>query len=182
MPLKYLSNFWRFRDLPLINCEIELDLSWSKESIISEISKTAAVAANPPNPAREVTERNSSTFQENNIKLYVLVFTLSKNDNIKFLENIKQGFTRTISWNKQRCEITIQPKNNNLDYLIDPTFININRLFVLLTNKRLSFNKCYVQLVEIKNFNALIDTTLLSEIFAGRKFRGFAMFSANREI
>ena len=45
--------------------------------------------------------------------------------------NIKQGFKRTISWNKYRSEITIQPKNNNLDYLIDPAFRNINRLFVL---------------------------------------------------
>ena len=64
-------------------------------------------------------------------KLYVPVFTLSINDNIKFLENIKQGFKRTISWNNYRSEITAQPKNNNLDYLIDPTFRNINRLFVL---------------------------------------------------
>ena len=39
-------------------------------------------------------------------KLYVPVFTLSINDNIKFLENIKQGFKRTISWNKYRSEIT----------------------------------------------------------------------------
>ena len=38
VPLKYLSNFWRSHDLPLINCEIELDLSWSTECITSEIS------------------------------------------------------------------------------------------------------------------------------------------------
>ena len=53
-------------------------------------------------------------------KLYAPVVTLSVNDNIKFLENIKQGFKRTISWNKYRSEITTQTKNNNLDYL---TFI-----------------------------------------------------------
>ena len=53
-----------------------------------------------------------------NTKLYAPVVTLSINDNIKFLENIKQGFKRTISWNKYSSEITIQPKNNNLDYLI----------------------------------------------------------------
>ena len=45
-------------------------------------------------------------------KLYVSV------DNIKFLQNLKQKFKRTISWNKYRSEITTQPKNNNLDYLI----------------------------------------------------------------
>ena len=57
---------------------------------------------------------------------------MSINDNIKFLENIKQGFKRTISWNKYKSEITTQPKNNSLDYLIDPTFRNINRLPVFL--------------------------------------------------
>ena len=64
-------------------------------------------------------------------KLYVPVVALFIDDNIKFLENIKQGFKRTVSWNKYRSEITTQTKNNNLDYLIDQTFRNINRLFVL---------------------------------------------------
>ena len=68
-------------------------------------------------------------------KLYLPVVTLPINDNIKLLENIKQGFKRTISWNKYRSETTTQPKNNNLDYLIDPTFRNINRLFVLSFRK-----------------------------------------------
>ena len=48
-------------------------------------------------------------------KLYVSVVTLSRKDNIKFLENIKQGFKRTISWSNNRSEITTQPKNNILD-------------------------------------------------------------------
>ena len=64
-------------------------------------------------------------------KRYVPVVTLFINDNIKFLENIKQRFKRAISWDKYRSEITTQPRNNNLDYLIDPKFRNINRLFVL---------------------------------------------------
>ena len=76
------------------------------------------------------TTTTSATFQINNAKIYVPVVTFSVNDNIKFLENIKQVFKRTISWNKYRPEITTQTKNNNLDYLIDPTFRNINRLFV----------------------------------------------------
>ena len=80
---------------------------------------------------REVaTSTSSATFQINNAKLYVPLVTLLINDNIKFLENIKQGFKRTISWNKYRSEITTKPDNDNLDYLIDPTFRNINRLFV----------------------------------------------------
>ena len=91
---------------------------------------------------------------------------MSINDNIKFLENIKQGFTRTISWNKYRPEIATQPKNNNLDYLIDPTFRNINRLFVLSFKNdnndptRDSFDQYYMRLVEIKDFNALITNKL----------------------
>ena len=36
IPLKYLSNFWRLLDLPLINCEIELDLSWTKDCVLIE--------------------------------------------------------------------------------------------------------------------------------------------------
>ena len=85
-------------------------------------------------------------------------------DNIKFLEKIKQGFKRTISWNKYRSEITAQPKNNNLDYLIDPTFQNMNRLLALSFKnnnndpRRDSFGKYYMPLVEIKDFNALIDS------------------------
>ena len=57
--------------------------------------------------------------------------TLSISDNIKFLENIKQGFPTKISWNKYRSEIRARPKNNKFDYMIDPMFKNISRLFVL---------------------------------------------------
>ena len=96
-------------------------------------------------------------------KLYVSVVTLSINDNIKFLENIKQGFKRTIYWNKYRSEITTQPKNNNLDYLGDPTFRNTIKLFALSFKNdnddptRYYFNKYHMPLVEKKDFNALID-------------------------
>ena len=95
--------------------------------------------------------------------MYVSVVTLSINDNIKFLENIMQAFKRTISWNKYRSKIKTQPKTNNLDRLIDPTFININRLFVLLFKNgnddptRNSFDRYDVPFVEIKDFDALID-------------------------
>ena len=56
---------------------------------------------------------------------------MTKEDDIKLLEQLKSGFKRTIKWNKFRSEMTIQPKNNKLNYLIDPTFMNISRLFVL---------------------------------------------------
>ena len=89
-------------------------------------------------------------------KRHVPVVTLPINDNNKILENIKQGFKRTNSWNKYRCEITTQPKSNNSDYLIDPTFININRLIVVSFKNgnddptRDSFEIYYMPLVKIK--------------------------------
>ena len=88
---------------------------------------------------------------------------MSVNDNIEFLENIKQGCKWTISWDKYISELTAQHKNNNLDYLIYPTFWSINRLFVLSfkngndDNTRDSFDKYFVPLVEVKDFIALID-------------------------
>ena len=130
-----------------INCEIELNLKWTKNCVLLEEDDNII----------------GVSFAITSTKLYAQVVTLSINDNIKFLENINQGFKRTISWNKYRSEITEQPKNNNLDYLIDPTFSNINRLFVLSfkngdndpTMKYLY--KYYMPLVEIKDFNVLID-------------------------
>ena len=90
--------------------------------------------------------------------IYVPVFTLSINGNIKFyLENIKQGFKRTISWNEYRFEI------NNQIIIIDPTFRNINRFFVLSFKDgdndpiRDSFEKYCMSLIEVKDLNPLID-------------------------
>ena len=146
-----------FLDLPLINWEVEPDLSWSKKFIISEILIILRVAGNPNAnpPALDVVaiQTTGATFQINNAKLYVPVVTLSINDNINVLENTKQGFKRTIYKNKYRFETTTQPKNNNLDYLIDPTFRNINRLFVPSFKNGNddptwnSFDKYYMQLV-----------------------------------
>ena len=91
VPLKDLSPFWGFLDLLLINSKIELDMTWSKYCIISEISVTPAIAGNPKaNPlltAMEKKQTNGATFQINNKKFYVPIVTLSIKDNIKFLEN-----------------------------------------------------------------------------------------------
>ena len=95
----------------IYHCKIELDLSWAKECIISEISIAPGIASNPRAnpPAQTVAARqtNGATFQINSAKLYVPVITMSINDDIKFLESTKQGFKRTISWNKYRFEITL---------------------------------------------------------------------------
>ena len=108
------------------------------------------------------------TFKITDTKLYVPVVTLSKENDAKLLEQLKTGFKRTIKWNKYRSQMTIQPQNNNLNYLIDPTFTNVNRLFVLSFQRiagennttkdyRDSFSDQYVPNVEIKDSNVLID-------------------------
>ena len=82
-------------------------------------------------------------------------------NNIKFLEHSKQGLRRKVCSNKCRSQITTQPKNNNLDCMIDPTFKNTNRLFVLSFENgdnhpaRNSSDKYYMPLNEIEGFNAL---------------------------
>ena len=61
--------------------------------------------------------------------------------------------------------MTVQPQNNNLNYLIDPTFTNVNRLFVLSFQRiagenntiKDSFSRYYVPNARIKDFNILID-------------------------
>ena len=76
--------------------------------------------------------------------MYVPVVTLSAENDNKLLEQLKTGFKRTIKWNKYRSEMSNQTKNNNLDYLIDPSFTNVNRLFVLTfenEDDRTSFSK-----------------------------------------
>ena len=137
-------------------------MSWSRYCETSDVSRTSRAVDNPPTQ-QMATQTTSATFQINNAKVYVPAVTLSINDNIKVLENIKQGFKRIISWNKYRSEITTQTKNTNLDYLIDPTRTrNINRLFVLSFKNgnddptRNTFDKYYMPLVEIKDFTALI--------------------------
>ena len=117
-PLKYLSNFTRSLDLSLINCEVESNLWWVKNYVISEKLNTlqgvADSNANPPILTTKETLTNRATFQINNTDLYVVIVTLSINDNIKFLESIKQRFKRKISWNKYRSEPKQQ--GNLLDY------------------------------------------------------------------
>ena len=78
-PLKYVSNFWRSPDLPLIDCEIEIDLSWSKKCMIPEISIIPRILAN----------LNANPPVQEAAVIYFPLVTLFIEDNIKFLENIK---------------------------------------------------------------------------------------------
>ena len=83
VPLKYLSNFYRTLEMPLINCEINLVLIWSAKCVISS---NAVVI----------------TFVINNTKLHVPVVTLSTQNNAKLLQQMKSGFKRIIIWNKDQ--------------------------------------------------------------------------------
>ena len=92
----------------MINHETELDLSWSKDCTMSKTLNNAKVPAN--SDASEHTEGSTTdaTFEINSAKLYFPVVTLSINVNIKFFENLNQGFKRIVSWNKYGSEITAQ--------------------------------------------------------------------------
>ena len=81
VPLKYLSNLWRTLEMPLINCEVNLILTWSKDCVITNSEGEGKLA---------ITET----------KVYVPVVTLSTQDNAKLLEQLKSGFKRTINRNK----------------------------------------------------------------------------------
>ena len=112
----------------------------------------------------EINNPEDVTFQITDTKLYVPVVTLSKENNIKLLEKLNSGFNKTIKWNKYRSQLSIQNNHNNLNYLTDPTFTNVNRLFVISFERidndkdyRGSFSHYYVLKAQIKDFNVLID-------------------------
>ena len=73
----------------------------------------------------------NATFAITDTKLYVPVVTLSTQDDIKILQQLKSGFKRTINWNKYQSRVSIEAKYPYLDFQIDPYFQGVNRLFVL---------------------------------------------------
>ena len=140
------------------NCEVELILTCSKNCVLADMTRRNAQGNNPA-----IVPPAQSEFKITDRKLYVPVVTLSKENDIKLLEQLKSEFRRTMQWNKYRSQMTIQPQNNNLNYLIDPTFTNVHRLFVLSSSRnnagdnRDSFSHHYVPNVKIKDFNVVID-------------------------
>ena len=154
IPLKYLGDFCRALNIPLISCEVSLELKWNKNCAISSQriggNLDGGITAAP----------TDATLAINDCKLYIPVVTLSKDDEIKLLTNLKSGFTRELEWNKYRSLMSTEAINNNLNILIDPTFTNVNRLFVLAyqtADDRQSFSEFYLPRVMIKDFNVIID-------------------------
>ena len=144
VPLKYLSNFWRILEMPLINCEVELILTWSAECVIIYTDIDNQV------PTFTITEKN----------LHVPVVTLSTQDNAKLLPQLKSGFKKTISRNKYLAKPELLAENANLNHLTEPSFQGVNRHFVLAfenDGNRASSKRYYIPNVEIKDYNVMID-------------------------
>ena len=144
VPLKYLSNFWRTLEMPLINCEVNLILTWSSTCVL--------IATNILN--------QNATFAITDTKLYVPVMTLSTQENTKFLQQLKSGFKRVINWNKYLSKPELLAQNPNLNHLINPSFQGVNRLFVLAfenDNHRTSSDLYHLPTVEIKDYNIMIN-------------------------
>ena len=144
VPLKYLSNFWRTLEMPLINCEVNLILTWSSACVL--------ISTNIPNQA--------AIFEIIDTKLYVPVVTLSTQENTKFLQQLKSGFKRVINWNKYLSKPELLAQNPNLNHLVEPSFQGINRLFVLAfenDDDRTSDERYYLPTEEIKDYNIVIN-------------------------
>ena len=140
VPLKYLSNFRRTLEMPLINCEVELILTWSAGC--------------------DIIYTDVSTFTITGTNLYVPVVILSTQDNEKLLTQLKSGFKRKISWNKYLSKPELLSQNANLNHLFEPNFQGINILFVLAFEndaQRTSNKRYYFPNVEVKDCNVMID-------------------------
>ena len=105
--LKYLSNFWRALKMPLINCEVNLILTWSSTCAITD-------------------SNGAGTFAITDTKLYIPVVILSTHENTNFLQQLKSGFKRVINWNKYLSKPESFRRNANLNYLVEPSFQGIN--------------------------------------------------------
>ena len=139
--LKYLSDFWRTLEMPLINCLVDLILTWSKNCVITNSTVEGKL---------KITEA----------KLYIPVVTLSTQDNIKLLQQLKSNFKRRVNWNKYESSVKTFAKNKYLHYLVNRNFQGVNRLFVLSfenEDNRISHSTYYLPKVELKDYNVVID-------------------------
>ena len=142
--LKYLSNFWRTIEMPLINWEINFQLTCSKKSILA-----AATTVNQVPKLRTT-----------NTKLYVPVVTLSTQENIKLLKQLESVFKITINWDKYHYKNLSQAQNRYLNVLITPSFQVVNRFFVLPfkgDDCQKSYKQYHLQTVEIKDYNVMTN-------------------------
>ena len=151
--------------MPLINCEVNLILTWSSTCVL--------IATNIPN--------QNATFAITDTKLYVPVVTLSTQENTKFLQQLKSGFKRVINWNKYLPKPELLAQNPNLNHLVEPSFQRVNRLFVLAfenDDDRTSDDQYYLPTVEIKDYNIMIN----GENFFDQPIKNSKVTYENRKI
>ena len=130
--------------MPLINCEVNLILTWSSTCVL--------VATGVQN--------QNATFATTDTKLYVPVVTLSTRENTKFFQQLKSGFKRVINYNKYLSKPELLAQNPNLNHLVEPSFQGGNRLFVLAfenDDHRSSTRRYNLPTVEIKDYNIMIN-------------------------
>ena len=157
VPLKYLSNFWRSREIPLINCKIELKLRWTKHCVLS-------VFVNENDNANNA-DSNNIIFTIKNTKLYIPVVILSAKDNQKLSRLPSKGFERLLYWSESKIKSENKNTTNEYKYFIESNFVGVNRLFVLIYPnqgdkvKRFNDKKYYSPKGIIKNYNAIVNRT-----------------------
>ena len=166
LPLKYVGSFFRSLEMPLVNCKIDLELTWHKDCMISSVNAAAGQVV---------------SFMITNAKLYVPVVTLSTKGNNNLTKQLNDGFKRTIYWNQYVSKPfpeTPHKKTGITRFALDAAFQGVNRLFVLafedtradeatdapaprnlVANRviRDSYRKYFVPCVDITSYNVLID-------------------------
>ena len=131
----------------MIDCEIELILTWSKNCVLADMIVRAAQGGNPV-----IVAPSGATFEITDTKLYLPVVTLSKENYIKLLEQLKSGFKRTIKWNKLTQHLLMLT-----DYLFFFLFARTNA-----GDNIDFFSNYYVPNVELKDLNVLINRKIFS--------------------
>ena len=101
VPLKFLSNFLRTLDMPVMDCEVNLILTWSESCLLTSKATRVAVPAQGGNPVvAGIDNPTNATFKITDTKLYVPVITLSTGNDKKLLKQLRTRFKRTIKWKK----------------------------------------------------------------------------------
>ena len=166
VPLKYVSSFFRSLEMPLVNCKIDLELTWHKDCMISSANAAAGKVV---------------SFMITNTKLYIPIVTLSTKDNNNLTKQLNNGFKRSNYWNQYLSKpFTEQAANKTgiTRFSLDAAFQGVNRLFILafedtradeaadapaprnlVANRviRNSYKKYFVPRVDITSYNVLID-------------------------
>ena len=173
VPFQYLSNFWRTLEFPLINCEVELQLTWSEDCLAGyKYNPGAAVGA------RNIALAAADTlkFQITDTKTYVPVVTLPSIESGKLLRQLERGFTKTVNWNKPLVTYGPVNANANLNIMTDPSFQGINRFFVLAYAEgdgRDNPRVFDMPTVEITDYNVMIDGKNFFDVPISDSFRKY---------